>query len=259
MLARRIGSRVCHTGVRRPAAAMALPATSAPSVSKASLPGQCGQVNGRSIHGHGWMSSAGGHGTEQRYGTTILSVRKGGKVALVGDGQVSQGNIVIKPNAVKVRRIGENNAMVGFAGTTADAMTLLERLEGKLEAHSNQLLRACVELAKDWRTEKYLRSLEAVLVVCDKHVSLEVTGNGDVLEPHDGVIAIGSGGAYARAAAVALMDTDMSAMEIAERAMKIAAEMCVMTNNNFTKDEMDAEEPPPELMGTPGEQTEERQ
>lgn len=154
------------------------------------------------------------------------------------------GSMVVKPNARKVRRIGDGNVIVGFAGGTADALTLMERLESKLETYSNQLLRACVEMAKDWRTEKYLRKLEATMIVCDKHVSLEVTGNGDVLSPPDGVIAVGSGGAYARAAAAALMTTDLPAMEIAERSMKIAADMCVYTNHNFIREEMDAEEAP---------------
>lgn len=193
--------------------------------------------------GNPWMMGGGGSFLAPRHATTILCVRKGGKVAVVGDGQVSMGSQVVKPNAVKVRRIGEGGVIVGFAGATADAMTLLDRLEGKLEAHSNQLLRACVEMAKDWRTEKYLRRLNAIMLVADKHVSLEVTGNGDVLEPHDGIIAIGSGGPFARAAAAALLPTDMGAMEIAERAMKIAAEMCVYTNTNFVKDQLDTEDP----------------
>jgi len=154
------------------------------------------------------------------------------------------GSMVVKPNARKVRRIGDGNVIVGFAGGTADALTLMERLESKLETYSNQLLRACVEMAKDWRTEKYLRRLEATMIVCDKHVSLEVTGNGDVLAPPDGIIAVGSGGAYARAAASALLTTDLSAMEIAERSMKIAADMCVYTNHNFIREEMDAEDAP---------------
>jgi len=186
---------------------------------------------------HGWAAQA--PMLAPRHATTIISVRKNGKVAVVGDGQVSQGSMVVKPNARKVRRIGDGSVIVGFAGATADALTLLERLEGKLESHSNQLLRSCVELAKDWRTEKYMRNLEAVMLASDGQVTLEVTGNGEVLEPHDGVIAIGSGGAFARAAAKALMHTDMSAMEVATRAMDIASEMCVYTNGNFIKEELD--------------------
>jgi ATP-dependent HslUV protease, peptidase subunit HslV len=172
-----------------------------------------------------------------------------------GRAQVSMGSQVVKPNAVKVRRIGDRSVIVGFAGATADALTLMERLEGKLETHSNQLLRACVEMAKDWRTEKYLRRLEAIMLVVDKSVSLEVTGNGDVLEPYDGIIAIGSGGPFARAAARALLPTDLSAMEIAERAMEIAADMCVYTNRNFVKDELIASSddlaPPAEAANLP--------
>lgn len=186
---------------------------------------------------HGWAAEA--PFLAPRHATTIISVRKDGKVAVVGDGQVTLGSQVVKPNARKVRRIGDGNVIVGFAGATADALTLLERLEGKLESHSNQLLRACVEMAKDWRTERYLRKLEAVMLVSDGQVTLEVTGNGEVLEPHDGIIAIGSGGAFARAAAKALMHTDLSAKEIASRAMEIAAEMCIYTNTNFISEEID--------------------
>ena len=174
-----------------------------------------------------------------RYATTILSVRKGGKLAVVGDGQMTAGNMVVKPNATKVRRIGDGKVIVGFAGATADAMALLERLESKLEQYSHQLARACVELAKDWRTERYMRRLEAALIVANEEVTLEVTGNGDVLEPVDGVMAIGSGSPFATAAARALLDSDHSAMEIAERAMTIAGDMCVYTNHCFVKDEMD--------------------
>ncbi len=167
------------------------------------------------------------------HGTTILSVRKGGRVVIAGDGQVSLGQTVIKANARKVRRIGGGNILVGFAGATADAFTLLERLEGKLEKHPGQLTRACVELAKDWRTDRYLRRLEAMLAVADKEVSLVLTGQGDVLEPEDGIIAIGSGGNYALAAARALIDTDIDAEAIARKAMKIAADICVYTNTNI--------------------------
>jgi ATP-dependent HslUV protease subunit HslV len=162
-------------------------------------------------------------------GTTILSIRKDNKVVIAGDGQVSLGQTVIKGNARKVRRI------VGFAGATADAFTLFERLEGKLEQHPGNLTRACVELAKDWRTDKYLRRLEAMMAVVDKDVSLILTGNGDVLEPEDGIIAIGSGGNYALSAARALIDIDgMDAEQVARKAMAIAAEICVYTNENLT-------------------------
>jgi ATP-dependent HslUV protease subunit HslV len=167
------------------------------------------------------------------HGTTILSVRKAGRVVIAGDGQVSLGQTVIKANAKKVRRIGGGNILVGFAGATADAFTLLERLEGKLEKHPGQLTRACVELAKDWRTDRYLRRLEAMMAVADKEVSLVLTGQGDVLEPEDGIIAIGSGGNYALAAARALIDTEADAETIARKAMKIAADICVYTNTNI--------------------------
>src|SRR5215218_159036 len=168
------------------------------------------------------------------HGTTILSVRKGRQVVVAGDGQVSLGNTVIKSNAKKVRRLGGGSIIAGFAGSTADAFTLLERLEGKLERHPGQLMRACVELAKDWRTDRYLRRLEAMMAVADKDRSFTLTGNGDVLEPDDGVIAIGSGGNYALAAARALMQVDgLSAEEVARRAMKIASEICVYTNGNI--------------------------
>ena len=167
------------------------------------------------------------------HGTTILCVRRDGAVTLAGDGQVSLGNTVVKGNARKVRRIGNGNVLAGFAGATADAFTLLERLEAKLERFPNQLERACVELAKDWRMDRYLRRLEAMLIVADKEHGYTLTGNGDVLEPADGIIAIGSGGNYALAAARALMTVpDLGAEDIARRAMKIAAEICVYTNNN---------------------------
>jgi len=168
------------------------------------------------------------------HGTTILCVRRDGHVAMAGDGQVSMGQTIVKGNARKVRRIGAGGAVLaGFAGATADAFTLLERLESKLERFPGQLERACVDLAKDWRTDRYLRRLEAMMAVADKDRSFTLTGTGDVLEPEDGVIGIGSGGNYALAAARALMAMDgLSAEEIAQRAMKIAAEICVYTNNN---------------------------
>jgi len=176
------------------------------------------------------------------HGTTILAVRRGGKVVVAGDGQVSMGATVVKANAIKVRRIGsDGEVIVGFAGATADAFTLFERLEEKLERHKGQLARACVELAKDWRTDRYLRRLEAMMAVADKDVSLIVSGTGDVLEPSDGLIAIGSGGNYALAAARALMTVDaLSAEEVARRALAIAAEICVYTNGNVTIETLDA-------------------
>ena len=175
------------------------------------------------------------------HSTTILAVKKGAKLVLIGDGQVSMGETIMKGNARKVRRIGANgNVIAGFAGATADACTLLERLEAKLEQYPEQLTRACVELAKDWRTDRYLRHLEAMMLVADKSVSLAITGHGDVLEPEQGVMAIGSGGNYALAAARALVDTDIDAEEIARRAMKIASDICVYTNNNFIVETLDA-------------------
>ena len=176
------------------------------------------------------------------HATTIVTVRKGDKVVIAGDGQVSLGQTVMKGNARKVRRIGKNNEVItGFAGATADAFTLLDRLEKKLEQYPNQLMRAAVELAKDWRTDKYLRNLEAMMLVADKSISLCVTGNGDVLEPEEGVMAIGSGGNYALAAARALIDTDMDAEAIARRAMKIASDIRVYTNGNVIVESLDAE------------------
>jgi ATP-dependent HslUV protease subunit HslV len=168
------------------------------------------------------------------HGTTILCVRTAAGVAMAGDGQVSLGQTVVKGNARKVRRIGDGGAVLaGFAGATADAFTLLERLEAKLERFPGQLERACVELAKDWRTDRYLRRLEAMMAVADRERSFTLTGNGDVLEPEDGVVAIGSGGNYALAAARALIGVDgLSAEEIARRAMKIAGDICVYTNHN---------------------------
>ncbi|MFQ5763312.1 MAG: ATP-dependent protease subunit HslV [Rhodospirillales bacterium] len=169
------------------------------------------------------------------YGTTILAVRKGADVVIAGDGQVSHGDTVIKANAKKVRRLGDGTVIGGFAGATADAFTLFERLEAKLEQYPGQLTRASVELAKDWRTDRYLRRLEAMMAVADKDVSLVLTGTGDVLEPDDGLIGIGSGGNYALAAARALMDQKgLGAEDIARRAMEIAAGICVYTNSNVT-------------------------
>jgi len=170
------------------------------------------------------------------YGTTILCVRKGEAVVIVGDGQVSLGQTVIKANARKVRRLGQGGKIVaGFAGATADAFTLFERLEGKLEQHPGNLTRAAVEMAKDWRTDRYLRRLEAMMAVSDINTSLVLTGTGDVLEPEDGLIGIGSGGSFALAAARALIDRDdMDAEDIARRAMQIAASICVYTNENLT-------------------------
>ncbi len=168
-------------------------------------------------------------------GTTIISVRKKGDVVIAGDGQVSMGHTVLKANARKVRKLGRDDSIIaGFAGSTADAFTLFERLEAKLEAHPGQLIRACVELAKDWRTDKYLRKLEALMAVADKETSLILTGNGDVVEPQHGIIGIGSGGNYALAAARALYDQDLSAKEIAEKSLRIAADICVYTNDNIT-------------------------
>tara|TARA_B100000686_G_scaffold349808_1_gene444084 strand:- start:2982 stop:3560 length:579 start_codon:yes stop_codon:yes gene_type:complete len=167
-------------------------------------------------------------------GTTILAVRKGDDVVVAGDGQVSFGQTVMKSNARKVRRLANGKVVVGFAGATADAFTLLERLESKLDAHPDQLVRACVELAKDWRTDKYLRKLEAMMAVCDKETSLILSGTGDVVEPEDGLIAIGSGGQYALSAARALYDVDgMDAEAIARKSMKIAADICVYTNDSL--------------------------
>lgn len=174
------------------------------------------------------------------HGTTILSVRRGGKVVVAGDGQVSLGNTVFKSNARKVRPLADGRVLVGFAGATADAFTLFERLEAKLEQYPAQLTRACVELAKDWRTDRYLRRLEAMMAVVDSEVSLILSGTGDVLEPEDGIIGIGSGGAYALAAARALEDrADMSAEEIARKAMKVAADICIYTNENIVLESLD--------------------
>src|SRR5262245_23921298 len=170
--------------------------------------------------------------SEVWHGTTILTVRKAGKVVIAGDGQVSLGATVIKANARKVRSVGKGDVIGGFAGATADAFTLFERLESKLEQHPAQLTRACVELAKDWRTDRYLRRLEAMMIVADRQVTLVLTGTGDVLEPEGGVMGIGYGGNFALSAAKALIDTSLGAEEIARKAMAIAAEICVYTNTS---------------------------
>jgi ATP-dependent HslUV protease subunit HslV len=174
------------------------------------------------------------------HGTTILTVRKAGRVVIAGDGQVSLGATIIKANARKVRSVGKGDVIGGFAGATADAFTLFERLEGKLEQYPGQLTRACVELAKDWRTDRFLRRLEAMMIVADKETTLVLTGTGDVLEPESGVMGIGSGGNYALAAAKALMDTPASAEDIARKAMKIAAEICVYTNTSLVIESLES-------------------
>lgn len=176
---------------------------------------------------------------EQYRGTTILSVRKDGKVVIGGDGQVTVGSTVMKANARKVRRLYKDKVIAGFAGGTADAFTLFERFEIKLELHHGNLVRAAVELAKDWRTDKFLRRLEALLAVADQDNSLIITGNGDVIEPEGGIIAIGSGGAFAQSAARALVDnTKLSAKSIVEKSLAIAADICIYTNNHFTIEEL---------------------
>ncbi|OJV34531.1 ATP-dependent protease subunit HslV [Sphingomonas sp. 67-36] len=175
------------------------------------------------------------------HGTTILSIRRGGKVVVAGDGQVSMGNTVMKPNARKVRTLGADGKVIGgFAGATADAFTLFERLEAKLERHQGHLMRAAVELAKDWRTDKYLRNLEAMMIVADRDVTLILTGNGDVLEPEEGIAAIGSGGNYALAAARALVDYEPDAEAAARKAMKIASDLCVFTNDRLVVETLDS-------------------
>ena len=179
-------------------------------------------------------NSAADHGLQQWHGTTIIGVKRGDTTVLAGDGQVSMGNTVMKPNAKKVRRIGDGKVVAGFAGATADAFTLFERLERKLDQYSGQLMRAAVELAKDWRTDKYLRNLEALMIVADKDTLLVLTGNGDVLEPEGGIAAIGSGGNYALAAARALTDYETDPEKIARRAMAVAADVCVFTNDQVT-------------------------
>jgi ATP-dependent HslUV protease subunit HslV len=178
------------------------------------------------------------HGLVQWHGTTIIGVRRGDTTVIAGDGQVSMGNTVMKPNARKVRRLGDGSVIAGFAGATADAFTLFERLEKKLEQYSGQLMRASVELAKDWRTDKYLRNLEALMIVADAETMLILTGNGDVLEPEGGIAAIGSGGNYALAAARALDPYEDDAEKIARRAMQVAAEVCVFTNDRVTLEEI---------------------
>lgn len=187
-------------------------------------------------------SASSSHDPVGWHGTTILCVRRGAQVAMAGDGQVTLGSTVIKGNARKVRRIGPSGTILaGFAGATADAFTLLERLEAKLERYPNQLERACVELAKDWRTDRYLRRLEAMMAVADAEHSFTLTGNGDVLEPEDGIIAIGSGGNYALSAARALLTVEgLGAEEIVTRAMKIAGDICVYTNHSVRIETLDA-------------------
>jgi len=177
---------------------------------------------------------------EQFRGTTILSVRRGNKVVIGGDGQVTLGNTIMKGNARKVRRLHHNKVLAGFAGGTADAFTLFELFDAKLEKHSGNLTRAAVELAKDWRTDKMLRRLEALLVVADTTASLVISGNGDVIEPENGMIAIGSGGPFAQAAAMGLLDNEaLDARQIVERGLEIAAEICIYTNHNRTIEELD--------------------
>ena len=177
---------------------------------------------------------------EQFRGTTIVSVRRGNKVVIGGDGQVTQGNTVMKGNARKVRRLYKGKVIAGFAGGTADAFTLFERFEGKLETHNGQLMRAAVELAKDWRTDRALRRLEALLCVADEKDSLIITGNGDVIQPEDDLMAIGSGGPFAQAAARALLDnTDLDARTIVEQSLKIAGDICIYTNHNHTIEELE--------------------
>ena len=170
---------------------------------------------------------------EKWHGTTIVLLRKNGETVVAGDGQVSLGNTVLKSKAKKVRKIESRGVIAGFAGSTADALTLFERLESKLEKHAGNLSRSAVELAKDWRTDKYLRRLEALMAVADKEKSFIISGTGDVLEPEGDVIGIGSGGNYALAAAKVLMDTDLSAEEVAKKAIQVASDICVFTNNNL--------------------------
>ena len=172
------------------------------------------------------------------HGTTIVLIRKDNQTIVAGDGQVSLGNTVLKSKAKKVRKIEKRNVIAGFAGSTADALTLFERLEAKLEKHAGNLTRAAVELAKDWRTDKYLRRLEALMAVADKEKSFIISGTGDVLEPEDGIIGIGSGGNYALAAAKVLINSDLTAEEIAKKSLKVASEICVFTNNNITAEKI---------------------
>ena len=188
------------------------------------------------------MQTSGPHADEPRswHATTILTSRKDGRVVIAGDGQVSLGATIIKANARKVRTLGKGDVIAGFAGATADAFTLFERLEAKIEQYPGQLTRACVELAKDWRTDRYLRRLEAMMLVADKSAGLVLTGTGDVLEPEHGVMAIGSGGNYALAAARALAETDLDAEAVVRKAMAIAADICVYTNHNLVIESIDA-------------------
>ncbi|MFK5892041.1 MAG: ATP-dependent protease subunit HslV [Pseudomonadota bacterium] len=180
---------------------------------------------------------------EQYRGTTIVSVRRGNQVVIGGDGQVTLGNTVMKGNARKVRRLFHNKVLAGFAGGTADAFTLFERFEGKLEKYRGQLLRSAVELAKDWRTERSMRKLDAILAVADETSSLIITGNGDVIEPENSLIAIGSGGPFAQAASLALLDnTELSAQEIVKKALNIASDICIYTNGNLTIETLDTEQ-----------------
>ena len=178
--------------------------------------------------------------SNEMHGTTILSVRRNNRVVIGGDGQVSMGDTMMKGNARKVRRLYEDQVIAGFAGGTADAFTLFERFEGKLQKHQGNLVRAAVELTKDWRTDRILRRLEALLAVADRSTSLIITGSGDVIEPEQGIMAIGSGGAYAKAAALALLDeTELNARGIVERALGIAADICIYTNHQFTIEELE--------------------
>ncbi len=180
---------------------------------------------------------------EQFRGTTIISVRRGNQVVIGGDGQVTLGNTVMKSSARKVRRLYKDKILAGFAGGTADAFTLFERFEGKLEKHNGQLTRAAVEMAKDWRTDRSLRKLEALLAVADETTSLIISGNGDVIEPENGLIAIGSGGPFAQSAAMALLDnTDLSAEEVVRKALGIAADICIYTNNNLVIESLKTEQ-----------------
>jgi len=185
------------------------------------------------------------------HGTTIVSVRRGDQVAIGGDGQVTLGNIVVKASARKVRKLYREQVLAGFAGATADAFTLFERFEAKLEKHQGHLVRAAVELTKDWRTDRVLRRLEAMLAVADRHSSLIITGNGDVLEPEKGIVAIGSGGAYAQAAAIALLEhSPLSAPEIVKRSLEIAGELCIYTNQNHTIEVLGAQPPQQQQEGS---------
>jgi ATP-dependent HslUV protease, peptidase subunit HslV len=186
------------------------------------------------------MNDQHNNGAPVWHGTTIMSVRKNGRVVIAGDGQVSMGQTVMKPNAKKVRRLHDGSVIGGFAGATADAFTLFERLEKKLEQHRGQLMRAAVELAKDWRTDKYLRNLEAMMIVADKEVTLILTGNGDVLEPLDGIAAIGSGGNFALSAARALMEYEADPEILARKAMAVAADICVYTNDQLTLETLES-------------------